>query len=201
MLEIYQLVNKPISSCCYIIYNKDINNRCIIIDPGSESNSKLNSKLNELQLIPEFIILTHEHFDHCWGVNDLRERNKDVKLICSNECNNAIQREKGNCSVFYDNKRAFVLRAACIKTQDINNTLIWNSYEIKFIPTPGHTAASISVIIEKNIFSGDAYIPGIKTITKLPTGNKEDQKRTENFFMSLKGFTFFPGHTDVYKYE
>lgn len=198
MLEVFRVVNEPVSSCCYLVYDKEINNNCIIIDPGSESNCKLYSIFGELQLIPEFIILTHEHFDHCWGVNDLRKRYENIKLICSSDCNKAIQREKGNCSVFYDNKRTFEINGADFITQEIHNVLVWNSHEIKFEPTPGHSSASISIIIENVIFTGDALIKGLKTVVKLPTGSALLQKETEKYFQTLTGYLFYPGHGDSF---
>ena len=79
-LEIIRIINRPIDSNCYIIFDESINNECVIIDPGSEKIDNLINLINELSLNPRFIILTHEHYDHCWGVNDLRAKFPHIKL-------------------------------------------------------------------------------------------------------------------------
>ena len=107
-MNVKRFVNSPVSSNCFILYDGvGTNLPCVIIDPGSENNDDLLNFISHNKLNPEFIILTHEHFDHCWGVNGLRKRYPYIKLVCAYECSDAIQSSKGNCSVFYDNIKAF----------------------------------------------------------------------------------------------
>ena len=40
-LEIIRIINRPIDSNCYIIFDESINNECVIIDPGSEKIDNL----------------------------------------------------------------------------------------------------------------------------------------------------------------
>lgn len=200
MVNIVRVQNEPINSCCYIVYSI-FYTKCIIIDPGSESNEKLYEQLDNLKLEPKYIILTHEHFDHCWGVNGIREKYPNVKLICSIESNRAIQSSKGNCSVFYDNKRAFEIKPADVIINEKEHVLAYNGFHLKLIRTPGHTEGSISIIVNDNIFTGDALIPGYKTITKLPNASVEKQIKTELFFKMLEGYTIYPGHELPVKYD
>lgn len=55
-----------------------------------------------------------------------------------------------------------------------NNALTeLNEYiSIQTIYTPGHTPDSTCYLIGNLIFTGDAFIPGIPTVTKLRGGNK-----------------------------
>lgn len=84
---IYKIKNSPITSNCYILYN---DSKCIIVDPGSSNNNEIYDFLNLKSLTPEYIFLTHEHFDHIWGLNDLRSTYLNLKVISSIECSNAI---------------------------------------------------------------------------------------------------------------
>ena len=51
--------------------------------------------------MPEYIFLTHEHFDHIWGVNLLKEI-YNSHLICSLTCSQKIVNKKKNMSIFYN---------------------------------------------------------------------------------------------------
>ena len=92
-LLIHTIINTPISSNCYVLYNLG-GNECIVIDPGSEDNEQLIRFFNEHKLNPRYIILTHEHFDHIWGVSGLKKRYPNVDLICSKLCGELIQDAK-----------------------------------------------------------------------------------------------------------
>ena len=78
MIKINMFENKPINSNCYILYN-GYSNRCVIIDPGTKNCSNIIPFIKEKKLTPEYVILTHEHFDHIWGVNFLRKK-YNIKL-------------------------------------------------------------------------------------------------------------------------
>lgn len=132
MLSIQSFVNHPVTSNCYVLYNKSIGNDCIIIDPGSRNEDELLDFLSKEGIIPTYIILTHEHFDHCWGVNQLLER-FDIPIICSQLCAEAIKNEKRNCSVFYDNNEGFTIDSDTLSTESIDNVLRFGGEDIFFI--------------------------------------------------------------------
>ena len=186
MLQVKQIINTPIDSNCFVIYDKEKGNDCIIVDPGSEDNTRLYELLKSEGLNPQYIILTHEHFDHCWGVNQLVEK-YHLPIVCSQLCAEAIKHEKRNCSVFYDNMDAFIIKSETICVESINNTLDYNGHKLVFFYTPGHTDASISFVVDKYLFTGDTLIKDEKTVTKLPTGSVEKLKETVTFLAKLKG--------------
>lgn len=194
MLTIHQIINTPVSSNCYIIFCSE-RDKCIIIDPGSSKAISYLEYLAKNALTPQFIILTHQHFDHCASVNELRDVYPDTKLVCSKYCNEGIQNEKKNFSLFKEEFAPFKIAPADIIFENYG-TIEWNDYKIQCVPTPGHTLGSISVIIENNIFTGDAWIKDTPTFTNFPTGNKEEQVATENYLHSLHGMKVWPGHGD-----
>ena len=195
MLEVRSFVNTPVTSNCYVLFDKGNGKDCIIIDPGSRDEQELFAYLSEEGLTPRFIILTHEHFDHCWGVNQLVDR-YHIPVVCSQLCSEAIKYEKRNCSVFYDNKDAFVINRETISTESIDNVLKFGHHEIEFYHTPGHTDASISFVVEGFLFTGDTLIKGEKTVTKLPTGSIIKFEASMKLFKEMKncGYVVYPGH-------
>lgn len=202
MLTIHQIINTPIPSNCFVIFDKAVGRDCIVVDPGSEDNSQLYRYLEKEQLIPEYIFLTHEHFDHCWGVNDFRDRYPMVKLVCSRICSDAIQSGKKNYSVFHQ-QPGFEIKPADIVLDDISWQLAWNGKEIKFYLAQGHSAAGIVFFIDNYVFTGDTLIKGIKTVTKLKTASKEKLKETLSLLEAEKGkrLVVCPGHGEMFELD
>lgn len=199
MLEVKQIINTPIDSNCFVIYDMAKGSDCIVVDPGSEDNSRLYEFLKSEGLNPQYIILTHEHFDHCWGVNQLRRDYASVKLICSSNCSVAIQNRKKNYSVFYQ-QPGFDVGAADIELDKMGWQLDWNSYLLLFNSAQGHTASGVIFSIGSYAFTGDELINGTKTVTKLKTGSKEKLAESVELLKSWKGknLVVCPGHGDMF---
>lgn len=198
-LNIERIVNNPINSNCFIIYKTGFSN-CIIVDPGSKDNSMLINFMTSENIRPDFIILTHEHFDHIWGVNELKSYYDDLKIISSQLCSDKIVDRKKNMSVFYD-QVGFESFPCDISVESIENVLLWNDIKIDFIKTPGHTDCGISFVISNKIFVGDLIIPGFKTVTKLPTGSKISLLNSLNFILEKyksKNIKVYPGHEEAF---
>lgn len=58
------------------------------------------------------------------------------------------------------------------------------------VSTPGHDKGCLCYRVGDYFFTGDSYIPGVETVTKLRGGNKEDNERS---LMKLK--TLFSPNT------
>jgi hydroxyacylglutathione hydrolase len=164
-----RILNRPIDSNSFVVYTKD-SNSCVVIDPGTENCIDLLQFLEISQLVPEYIFLTHEHFDHIWGVNKLKDT-FNCKIICSVNCSEKIIVKKKNLSLFFD-QVGFETYPADINIEEIDNYIEWDGGEIEFITTQGHTDASICILIDNNLFTGDTIIKNSKTIVKLPGGSK-----------------------------
>ena len=197
-IVVKRIENKPVSSNCFVIFDKTVGNDCLIVDPGGKNNDEIINYINGNRLIPTYIILTHEHFDHCWGVNDLVHR-YEIPVICSSLCAECIEDVKRNCSVFYDNSQRFEVHCRTIKIESLNNVMDFAGIKILFFNTPGHTDASISFLIGKYLFTGDTLIYKTKTVTKLPTGSESKLKQSISLYKSLSnGITVMSGHGESF---
>ena len=197
-LEVVQIINKPVSSNCFLLFDREVNNDCLVVDPGCEIPDVLDRKLSELRLWPKFIVLTHEHFDHIWGCNALVQK-YHAQIICSTICSEAIQDAKKNHSMFY-NQKGFVLPPADICVEDIDWTWEWNGKQITFSLAEGHTNAGIYFRIGKNLFTGDTLLKDLKTVTKLFCGSKDKLVVTIDQIKKLQGegLRVYPGHGDCF---
>ena len=199
MLIVHQIINIPVTSNCFVVYDKTFGNECIVVDPGSESDDVLLDYFMQNELKPRYIILTHEHFDHCWGVNELREHFPTAELVCSMICSEAIQDKKKNYSVFHQ-QPGFDLKPADIILEDVNWSLSWNNFKLGFVPAQGHSAAGILFFFDKYVFTGDTLIKDIKTVTKLKTGSKEKLMESVVLLEKEKGKNLIicPGHGETF---
>ena len=164
---IHKIKNSPITSNCYILHN---NSKCIIVDPGSSNNNEIYDFLNLKNLTPEYILLTHEHFDHIWGLNDLRGTYLNLKVISSIECSNSIICSKKNMSAFYKGINFSCLQADIVFKDSFE--LNWMDTIFHFFVTEGHSLGSICILFNNNLITGDTIILNEKTVTKLPNGSE-----------------------------
>lgn len=182
--RIYGVVNTN----CYFITNEETR-ETVIIDPPDKGNEIIDF-LEEGQLIPVAILLTHGHFDHIMAVNDLKNRyeipaylSECERELISNATMNAAAMAGFNETLEPD-----------IFLSD-GEVLILAGYKITVIHTPGHTIGSSCYYIEEEnvLFSGDTLFFETIGRTDLATGSME------MIYNSIKNKLFvLPEETKVY---
>lgn len=192
--------NYPIDSNCFILYT-NYNSDCIVVDPGTESCEELLFFLRQNNLVPNHVILTHEHFDHIWGVNKILELFNST-LVCSEKCLELIADKKKNLSIFYDQVGFEILPRNVKVVSDEMITL--GDYVLRFREILGHSLGSVSFWINDLLFSGDLIIKDTKTVTKLPGGSKEQLVKTFQQLKELfyqKNIFVYPGHGETFYFD
>lgn len=197
-----RFINNPVPSNCYVVSSKEFDGDCVIVDPGSIDNNELLGFLTTKRLVPKYIILTHEHFDHTWGVNRLVEQ-YSIPIVCSELCSQNIKDEWLNCSAQYDDNTQFVIKSKTVSIESLHYKFGFLGGSFSFLRTPGHTDASISFVINGYLFTGDTLIKDERTVTKLPTGSKERLKESMKIYeqMKGKGLMVCPGHGDMFEMD
>ena len=68
--------------------------------------------------------------------------------------------------------------------------------DIEVMATPGHDTSCLTYKMGLNLFTGDAYIPGVKVFYKFPRGNKELALSSYEMLanMQKEGFHIYCGH-------
>ena len=194
-------MNSPVDSNCFVLYARDRRN-CIVIDPGTCNCADLLVFLRDHHLNVEYILLTHEHFDHIWGINTLKEA-FNCKIACSRGCARHIVDKRKNLSMFYD-KVGFQTISADIIVEDNGSKVLWNDFVIEFIYSPGHSDGSVCIKIKDKLFTGDTIIKNRKTITKLPEGDKTKLSLSlDNIANIINGHRVivYPGHGEHFFLE
>lgn len=167
MLKIERFVNELMTSNCYVVYDEDTK-RCLVIDPGSEKSLREIEFIESHKLILDYIIITHEHTDHNWGVNALVARYSEAKVICSEACKQYLKKEVRAYFLLYYNNQDYHYRVCDIDytTEDVNWNIEWAGINVKFIPAPGHSMGSICIEISGMLFTGDAILQSKPHINK-----------------------------------
>lgn len=158
----------------------------VIIDPGDVWDGFSNVTV---------VLLTHAHFDHIYGLNDLIRISPEAKIYTNEIGREMLFNAKKNLSAY--NEMPFVFENADnVKiVGDGDSVNIGDNLIASAIFTPGHNPSSITWIVGDAVFSGDSYIPCIETVTNLPNGNKAQAIESEKLIKGIaRNKRIYPGH-------
>ena len=199
MLKIERFVNELMTSNCYVVYDEDTK-RCLVIDPGSEKSQREIEFIVKNNLTLDFIIITHEHTDHNWGVNALREHFKNCKLLCSEECSKHVKKaNRAYFLLYYDDPNyRYEISPADIFICNQEEVISWIGHDIKFVLTPGHSYGSMCIDIDGMLFTGDTIMP-YKPYFNGRDSHEDDWNKSIKRINTLfpTDIIIYPGHGDV----
>ena len=188
--KITQLVVGEIATNCWI-YPLPHSDGCAIIDPGAEADSII-ACLRQLNLVPQYIILTHGHFDHIAALPALAAE------YCGKPSGPEIAIHRLDSGYLgpesaLEHQRCFAAAMGVSMSAAVEDPLYANIPWDKMpeadrlleegdtigpftvLHVPGHTAGSIALWDKeaKVLFSGDTLFQGNYGRTDLPGGNEE----------------------------
>jgi hydroxyacylglutathione hydrolase len=177
------------------------NNDIVIVDFG---NYPINDFVdwitqNEKKIIG--LVLTHEHADHCFGVDQLKSR-FDFKLYCSEKCEINMRNPKQNYSRYIDDFESFGVQSMAEIVKD-GQILNFKGYELIVIETPGHSPGGICLVGCDNIFTGDTILNNVKSPLCFPHSNKLDYINSLNKILGHTNLNskLFPGHGEPVEFK
>lgn len=178
----------PIATNTYIISCDKTRNACIIDCPPSSAKAVIQY-IQENQLIPQKIILTHSHWDHIGDVSFLKNHYNIPVYIHENDVKNLEL--PGSDKIPYRVSIEGVKADFFLNEDDLVNV---GELNFKVIHTPGHSPGSICLYSfdDKVLISGDTLFRGSMGLINLPTGNPKAM------WESLKKLAKLPPETKVY---
>lgn len=194
MLSVIQVVNKIFNSNSYILFNNNNKSEVILIDCGDLDDiiymkNKYNTNI-------KCVFITHSHYDHIYGLNNLLAIYPNVVIFASVEGIIGLNNPKKNLSKYFDSPFIYNGHNYCvlINKQKYNPL---STVRVEAYYTPGHDVSSMVFAINNEcLFTGDSYLPGNKIITSFPGSNKEMEINSSEFIKSMisKYRYIYPGH-------
>ena len=199
MIQIQRFVNELMTSNCFVVWDDD-SRHCVIIDPASEKAEREIQLIEDNKLTLDYILLTHEHTDHTWGVNALVER-YNPEVICNTACKDALPKSGDMYfRLYYDDPNyTYTVCKVDHTTEELDNHLVWDGKVIEFIPAPGHSAGSICIRLGDKVFSGDTLMQFKPYVNKKNSSKELLHSTINNLLNILPVFSVvYPGHGDEF---
>ncbi len=176
----------PLGANNYLLID---NKEAVLID-CSEAKPEILKALDGINL--KYILLTHGHFDHVLGVNEMREKTGAKVYIHQNDLprmqeTSAIMQTFGVSGVEVPQANEY------LKDGDVFG---FGDFEIKVIQTPGHTQGCVCYLVEDKLFSGDTLFKDSVGRCDLPGGDfaKMSDSIKNILFKLDENITVYPGH-------
>ncbi len=189
-LILKQLALGPMQNFVYLIGDPETK-EAAVVDPAWNVPVIMNVAAEEGLKITH-VLLSHGHYDHINGVEELVD--KTDAIVCA---------EKKELDEFvFEGMGGLVIPKSSLKRTSVSDTVRVGSLDIEMIHTPGHTPGSRCMLIRHKmggsshaLFTGDTLFVGTIGRADFPYSNPHD------FFHSIQKIknldeatTFYPGH-------
>jgi glyoxylase-like metal-dependent hydrolase (beta-lactamase superfamily II) len=194
-LEIQQYVVGPVATNCYFLVNKNTK-ECIIVDPGA-AGVQLAKRIDEQELKPVAILLTHGHFDHA-GDADYMAETYQIPIYAADAERVTLESPEINLSASMGDLGKVYHADVFLKDGE---EMILAGFSIRMLLTPGHTPGGCCYYLPKEmvLMSGDSLFCGSVGRTDFPGGSMSDLIRSlkEKVMVLPASVKVFPGHNDM----
>ena len=204
-IKIGRMVMGVCQTNCYFMYREG-EKECVVVDPADKGTA-IYDALRRNGFRVAGILLTHGHFDHIWGLDELRNAANAVA-----ECD-ATEGDDRPVKVYASEAERELLRDAhknvseqagrpCVTSADVyvkdGEEITLAGITFKVIFTPGHTAGGCCYYVEEAGFlvSGDTLFAESVGRTDFPTGSMGTLVRSirEKLLVLPEDTKVYPGH-------
>lgn len=194
MLKVKHIVNSVFTSRTYIL-TQERSRPVWLVDCGDvppivDMLSSLGGSSFEIK----GVLLTHVHYDHIYGLLKLKERFPSLWVYTNEYGKKALTDIRLNYSKYHNDP--IVYESENVVTCDEGSVIeLFDGVQAKVYHTPGHNPSCLTYEVGDYLFTGDAYIPGVKVVTTLKGGNKVDAAESlERILRLAEGKEICAGH-------
>jgi glyoxylase-like metal-dependent hydrolase (beta-lactamase superfamily II) len=190
-LRVERYVVGQVQTNCYFAVNEETR-EALVIDPGADPDG-LRDRLKEGRLNVAAILLTHGHFDHAGGAEQLAKRSG--AWIYAHEAEKAtLLSEELNACWMVGAHEVYHANAFLKDEQEI----VLAGFHIRVLFTPGHTPGGCCYYFpyEDVVFSGDTLFQMSVGRTDFKGGSMSQIVHSiqEKLMVLPDGTTVYPGH-------
>mgnify|MGYP000648805481 FL=1 len=193
-LKVEQYVVGPVQTNCYFAINDDTK-EVLVIDPGASAD-QLAKKICQEKLIPIAILLTHGHFDHAGGAEELA-KHFDIKIYAEEHEKEILDTPSLNLSGWEGVQKTYHADVFLKNEQEIDLA----GFHIRVFHTPGHTVGGCCYYFpyQNVVFSGDTLFCTSVGRTDFPKGSAAQIIRSikEKLLPLPDETTVYTGHNDI----
>ena len=186
-MQIRQVVNSVFNSCSYVLTQDGYT---WLVDCGD-----VDRILPHVDGVLQGVLLTHSHFDHIYGLNHLLSLFPGISVLTNLAGREGLLCDKLNFSRYHEEPFILDNPESVITLKDGDEYPLFEGVKAKVVATPGHSPCCVTWIVGDALFTGDSYIPGVKTVTNFPHSDKELASLSEARIRELAGqHQIYPGH-------
>ncbi len=188
---IEQILVTGMAVFCYLIVDETTKD-AVLIDPAGDFGS-IFKQVEKHNANIKYVINTHGHYDHTSGNSHVTSKTGAVLLIHQDDLRHLRDIKREECGLFSESEKNPGKKTLLLKD---NDRILIGSTELWVVHTPGHSAGSISIYSNGNIFTGDTLFTEGVGRTDLPdSSNASLVNSIKNKILSLPDDTkIWPGH-------
>lgn len=185
-MEIKMLQVAPLGTNCYLLCDEQ-EKICAIVDPGG-SGRRIAQTVQTEGYTPCAVFLTHGHYDHTGGAEELAALWPDVPVY--------LNRRDANPDSPYMAQLFPVVAGA--KDYDEGDEIAVGGLTVTVMATPGHSEGSVTLRCGDVLFCGDTLFAGSCGRTDFPGGSMQKILKSLKRLAQLEGnLQVLPGHMDL----
>lgn len=169
-IELSAIVSRDFQENCYVVRRPERSD-CVVVDPGLDPE-RIEKYLDNQQLTPAALLLTHGHADHIAGNTHLKRRWPQCPIVIGRADGPKLTDAVQNLSLPFGFE---VLSPAADALLDEGDRYSAAGFDFRVLHIPGHSAGHIVYLLEgvepPLAFVGDVIFSGSIGRTDFPGGD------------------------------
>ena len=194
MVKVSHIVNSVFTSRTYILTQEESPSAWLVdcgdVPPLMDMLSSMDGSSFQIK----GVLLTHVHYDHIYGLPKLKDMFPSLRVYTNEYGKKALTDTRLNYSKYHNDP--IVYESENLMTCDEGSVIeLFDGVQAKVYHTPGHNTSCLTYEVGDYLFTGDAYIPGIKVVTTLKGGDKvKAAESVERILRLAEGKVVYAGH-------
>lgn len=156
---------------CYILAKE---RQCMLIDPGIGLEQAVEKCIEENGWEPVGIVLTHAHYDHAAGAEEL-SKSFSIPVMLHKEDRKVLAHAAMYAHCFSGSKFRRPENICWLEGEYTEDSA---GFGLQALHVPGHTPGSLALFFGNCIFTGDTLMYETLATAKLPEENREDLRQS-----------------------